>query len=135
MGIARRCYRRRVDRAAGAAQARAAAHACRRLRGLGSSTLDGAAFSDRSGRIPHGPLRAGADHHHDRPPSRVVRRTGNLGLSLAAMAQDPPTERDSMNGPLLLDVRDISIAFGGLKAVQHFSLQLPPGALYGLIGP
>jgi branched-chain amino acid transport system ATP-binding protein len=36
---------------------------------------------------------------------------------------------------VLLDVRDLSITFGGLKAVQHFSLQLPPGGLYGLIGP
>jgi branched-chain amino acid transport system ATP-binding protein len=37
--------------------------------------------------------------------------------------------------PPLLDVRDVSIAFGGLKAVQGFSLTLPPNALYGLIGP
>jgi branched-chain amino acid transport system ATP-binding protein len=37
--------------------------------------------------------------------------------------------------PPLLDVRDVSIAFGGLKAVQGFSLSLPAGALYGLIGP
>jgi branched-chain amino acid transport system ATP-binding protein len=36
---------------------------------------------------------------------------------------------------LLLDVRQIGIAFGGLKAVQEFSLSLPPEALYGLIGP
>jgi branched-chain amino acid transport system ATP-binding protein len=35
----------------------------------------------------------------------------------------------------LLDVRDLSISFGGLKAVSAFSLHLPPGALYGLIGP
>jgi branched-chain amino acid transport system ATP-binding protein len=35
----------------------------------------------------------------------------------------------------LLDVRDVSIAFGGLKAVQGFSVALPRGALYGLIGP
>ena len=35
----------------------------------------------------------------------------------------------------LLDVRDVSIAFGGLKAVQGFSLSLPAGGLYGLIGP
>ncbi len=35
----------------------------------------------------------------------------------------------------LLDIRDISISFGGLNAVSHFSLALPPGALYGLIGP
>jgi branched-chain amino acid transport system ATP-binding protein len=35
----------------------------------------------------------------------------------------------------LLNVADISISFGGLKAVQNFNLQLPTGALYGLIGP
>lgn len=40
-----------------------------------------------------------------------------------------------MSDAPLLDVRDLSIAFGGLKAVSRFSLQLPPGALYGLIGP
>jgi branched-chain amino acid transport system ATP-binding protein len=35
----------------------------------------------------------------------------------------------------LLQVQDIGIAFGGLKAVQGLSLSLPRGALHGLIGP
>jgi branched-chain amino acid transport system ATP-binding protein len=35
----------------------------------------------------------------------------------------------------LLDVSGIAISFGGLKAVQNFSLQLPRGSLQGLIGP
>jgi branched-chain amino acid transport system ATP-binding protein len=35
----------------------------------------------------------------------------------------------------ILDVQGISIAFGGLKAVQSFSLRIPPKGLYGLIGP
>ncbi|MBC7785201.1 MAG: ABC transporter ATP-binding protein [Burkholderiales bacterium] len=35
----------------------------------------------------------------------------------------------------LLDVRDIGIAFGGLRAVDHFSLRLDLGQLHGLIGP
>lgn len=35
----------------------------------------------------------------------------------------------------ILDVSGISIAFGGLKAVQGFSLRIPPRGLYGLIGP
>src|SRR3954468_824127 len=35
----------------------------------------------------------------------------------------------------LLSVDDIGISFGGLKAVQHFSIHIPRGALYGLIGP
>ena len=43
-------------------------------------------------------------------------------------------------GPLadstaLLAVERIRISFGGLRAVQDFSLMLPPNALYGLIGP
>ncbi len=35
----------------------------------------------------------------------------------------------------LLRVSDIGISFGGLKAVQQFSLSLPQSVLYGLIGP
>jgi branched-chain amino acid transport system ATP-binding protein len=35
----------------------------------------------------------------------------------------------------LLDVDGIGISFGGLKAVQQFSIRLPRGGLYGLIGP
>jgi len=35
----------------------------------------------------------------------------------------------------LLQVDSVSIAFGGLKAVQNFSLSLPSGGLHGLIGP
>jgi len=34
-----------------------------------------------------------------------------------------------------LSIKNISIAFGGLKAVSDFSLELPAGCLYGLIGP
>jgi branched-chain amino acid transport system ATP-binding protein len=35
----------------------------------------------------------------------------------------------------LLDISHLSLAFGGLKAVQDFNLQLAPGDLQGLIGP
>ncbi|MGD9690197.1 MAG: ABC transporter ATP-binding protein [Phycisphaerales bacterium] len=41
---------------------------------------------------------------------------------------------DSAAHPLL-DVAGIGIAFGGLKAVQAFSLRIPRGGLHGLIGP
>jgi branched-chain amino acid transport system ATP-binding protein len=44
----------------------------------------------------------------------------------AAMAASPRA---------LLEVAKIGISFGGLKAVQQFSLRLPAGALHGLIGP
>ena len=39
------------------------------------------------------------------------------------------------SSPPLLSVQNIGIAFGGLKAVQDFSLELPAGGLCGLIGP
>ena len=39
-----------------------------------------------------------------------------------------------MSGPIL-SVRGVGKTFGGLKAVQNFSLTLVPGALHGLIGP
>jgi branched-chain amino acid transport system ATP-binding protein len=37
--------------------------------------------------------------------------------------------------PPLLELRGLSIAFGGLKAVQDVSLDVPPGSLTALIGP
>ena len=46
-----------------------------------------------------------------------------------------PTAAASAPTPLMLDVEGISIAFGGLKAVQNFTLKLPQGRLHGLIGP
>jgi branched-chain amino acid transport system ATP-binding protein len=41
----------------------------------------------------------------------------------------------SGSGPLLLDMRDVTMRFGGLTAVKDLSIQLPAGALFGLIGP
>jgi len=35
----------------------------------------------------------------------------------------------------MLDVRNLSISFGGLRAVDSFDLQIEKGMLYGLIGP
>jgi branched-chain amino acid transport system ATP-binding protein len=42
---------------------------------------------------------------------------------------DPPEH------PPLLTIADLSIHFGGLHAVQNFSMTLPPNRLFGLIGP
>lgn len=35
----------------------------------------------------------------------------------------------------LLEVKNLSISFGGLKAVDNFNLSIEKGSLYGLIGP
>lgn len=34
----------------------------------------------------------------------------------------------------MLDVKNLSISFGGLKAVDDFSITIEKGQLYGLIG-
>ena len=35
----------------------------------------------------------------------------------------------------LLEVKNLGISFGGLRAVDDFSLEIEKGCLYGLIGP
>lgn len=40
-----------------------------------------------------------------------------------------------MSGPAGLEVRDLVVAFGGLRAVDGVSLDVAPGGLVGLIGP
>ena len=35
----------------------------------------------------------------------------------------------------LLDIKNLSIAFGGLKAVDDLSFSINQGEIYGLIGP
>ena len=38
------------------------------------------------------------------------------------------------SGTPLVEMRDISIAFGGIKAVDHVSVDLYPGEVVGLLG-
>jgi ABC-type branched-subunit amino acid transport system ATPase component len=38
-------------------------------------------------------------------------------------------------GPARLDVEDLVVSFGGVRAVDHVSLHAEPGAIVGLIGP
>lgn len=35
----------------------------------------------------------------------------------------------------LLEVKNLGISFGGLRAVDDFNLEIEQGQLYGLIGP
>lgn len=49
-------------------------------------------------------------------------------------AADPPGPA-SWDGPPLLRVEGLSLAFGGLKALDDISFRVPPGAILGIIGP
>jgi len=40
-----------------------------------------------------------------------------------------------MSSHLLLDVADVSKRFGGVQALDSVGLQVPTGAIVGLIGP
>lgn len=51
------------------------------------------------------------------------------------MTSAVPTRQAAIATNALLDVQNIGISFGGLKAVQNFSVRLAPGSLCGLIGP
>jgi D-xylose transport system ATP-binding protein len=52
-----------------------------------------------------------------------------------AKATKAPVKKASANrGTPLVDMRDLSIAFGGIKAVDHASVDLFPGEVMGLLG-
>ncbi len=46
-----------------------------------------------------------------------------------------PERPNAMTGRTLLEVKNLSKAFGGLKAVQDISFTVPEGAVIGIIGP
>jgi branched-chain amino acid transport system ATP-binding protein len=56
-------------------------------------------------------------------------------LGLFAQAEETRVSAVPAPSTPLLEVKDVSIAFGGIKAVESFSLSLPSGGLYALIGP
>jgi len=41
----------------------------------------------------------------------------------------------SHGGPLRLEIEDLVVSFGGVRAVDHVSLAVEPGSIVGLIGP
>ena len=52
---------------------------------------------------------------------------------MATATKDIPATSASRGTPLI-EMRDISIAFGGIKAVDHASIDLHPGEVVGLLG-
>jgi ABC-type branched-subunit amino acid transport system ATPase component/ABC-type branched-subunit amino acid transport system permease subunit len=55
--------------------------------------------------------------------------------SASAPAAEPRHEPQQTPGEVLLRLRNLSRAFGGLKAVDDISLDIPAGSICGIIGP
>ena len=50
------------------------------------------------------------------------------------MTTESMSAETAARGAPLVEMRDVSIAFGGIKAVDHASLDLYPGEVVGLLG-
>src|SRR6187397_86180 len=59
--------------------------------------------------------------------------TSSDATNAAAGASGAATDQ-AAGGTPLVELRDLSIAFGGIKAVDHASVDLHPGEVVGLLG-
>jgi ABC-2 type transport system ATP-binding protein len=53
----------------------------------------------------------------------------------APRTQDQPARADIADSGVILDVRDLSVAYGAKKAVEGVSFQIAQGEIFGLLGP
>ena len=58
-----------------------------------------------------------------------------LGAAIELKKRDIPIERTSASGRTLLQVKDVSKHFGGLRAVDGATFDVPEGSITALIGP
>jgi ABC-2 type transport system ATP-binding protein len=49
--------------------------------------------------------------------------------------QEPSVQEPSGNAEIIIETRDLVKRYGKLTAVNHLSLQVPRGAIYGFVGP
>ncbi len=66
-----------------------------------------------------------------KPAASAADRTP-VGAAAETPATGPPARHPEASG---LEIRDLSVRFKGLVAVEHLSLRAPPGKITGLIGP
>ena len=67
---------------------------------------------------------------------RLAKRSPEVAAPPAlAPAAAVPKARTTVPGKELLVLRDVGIAFGGLRALDGVNLTVPEGGLYGIIGP
>ena len=61
-------------------------------------------------------------------------QTASASQAAVSAAVSSVVERRPERGPPLVEMRDISIAFGGIRAVDNASIALYPGEVVGLLG-
>jgi len=73
-----------------------------------------------------------------RPASQAVATSSapaQLAAAPIAAAKPPRPERSQGSGDVVLEIRNLSRSFGGLKAVQNVSFKLRRNEILGIIGP
>jgi branched-chain amino acid transport system permease protein len=78
------------------------------------------------------------DFVRKRPASQGVATSSapaQLAAALIAAAKPPRPERSQGSGDVVLEIRNLSRSFGGLKAVQNVSFKLRRNEILGIIGP
>src|SRR4029453_9246875 len=71
------------------------------------------------------------------PREARVPRRGEAGRGgCGEIASRAARGREAMNAEqLAIDVRDLTKRFGDKTVVDHFSMKVPKGAIYGFLGP
>jgi branched-chain amino acid transport system permease protein len=69
------------------------------------------------------------------PRSTAMLATPDVPATVVAMQTPPRRERSQGTGDVVLEVRNLSKSFGGLKAVQDVSFKLRQNEILGIIGP
>ncbi len=67
-------------------------------------------------------------------PAKKAARPAETHETTASVAGAEAFSSRKDKGTPLIEMRDISIAFGGIKAVDHASIDLHPGEVVGLLG-
>ncbi len=74
----------------------------------------------------------------DMVAARSAARAPKVEVAPVVLPPDPgplPERPNALAGRTMLEVRNLSKSFGGLRAVQNVSFSVPEGAVIGIIGP
>jgi ABC-type branched-subunit amino acid transport system ATPase component/ABC-type branched-subunit amino acid transport system permease subunit len=82
--------------------------------------------------LPRGIIPTGRDLLEAR---RKRGKAGLVGARLELRERAAPAEQPALSGRTLLEVRDLEKHFGGLRAVDGASFEVPEGSITALIGP